>query len=231
MAGVVIEIVWIDMDREDASLGHFFDTLDDEERARARRYCFARDRLRFIVRRGRLRELLARRLECAPSRIRFCRNFFGKPSIDASNVRFSLSHSHSIALYAITEGLEVGCDIERLDPHLPTDQIAERFFAPLEVRMLQSLAPALQVQGFFNCWTRKEAYVKARGDGLSLPLDGFVVSLAPGEPAALLHGCDGWSVESFETVPDYHAAVVAENAGWRLDLAAVGRASLGKYDA
>jgi 4'-phosphopantetheinyl transferase len=144
MAGVVIEMVSIDMDREVyAPLGRFFDTLDDEERARAMRYCFVRDRRRFIVRRARLRELLARRLECAPSRIRFSYNVFGKPSIDAGDLRFSLSHSHSMALYAITEGLEVGCDIERLDPRLPTDAIAQRFFAPLEVRLLRSLPPAL----------------------------------------------------------------------------------------
>jgi 4'-phosphopantetheinyl transferase len=164
-----------------------------------------------------LRELLSRYLNCAPSLIRFSKNAFGKPSLTAGELRFNLSHSNGMVLYVIGRGKEVGCDIEHCDPQLASEEIAERFFSPSEVASLRSVAPAERNRSFFNCWTRKEAYVKARGCGLSLPLDSFDVSLVPGEAAALLRGCDGWSVESFEPARDYHAAVVAEGTDWRLD--------------
>jgi 4'-phosphopantetheinyl transferase len=215
-----IEVSWVDMDAEDAPLARFWETLGADERARAERFRFFRDRRRFVVRRGTLRALLARRLDRPASGIRYVCNEFGKPSLDAGDLRFNLSHSHSLALYVIARGIDVGCDVERRDARFATDEIAARFFAPREVSMLRSLAPALRTEGFFNCWTRKEAYVKARGYGLSMPLDSFVVSLAPGEPAALLEGCEpGWAVVSIETMSGYHAALVTESADWRLDCA------------
>ena len=119
---------------------------------------------------------------------------------------------------ALAEGREVGCDIERFDPRFAAERIPERFFSTREVRALHALPTALQTEAFFLCWTRKEAYVKARGRGLSIPLDSFDVSLTPGVPATLLRGCEGWSVAAFEPVPDHPAAVVAEGADWRMRL-------------
>src|SRR5262249_14947061 len=146
-----------------------------------------------------------------------------KPSVADAGLCFNLSKSHALALYAVTHERAIGCDVERRDARFAADHIAERFFSAAETRALRALAPARQTEGLFNCWTRKEAYVKARGDGLRLALDGFDVSLAPGEPAALLRGCDGWSVASFEPAPGYQAAVVAADAECRLNLCAADR--------
>ena len=206
-----VEVIWIDMDAaEDASVGAFWRTLGIDEREKASRFRFETDRRRFIVRRGALRSLLARRLGCAASTIGYSYNEFGKPSVAASNIRFNLSHSHSIALYAIAEGVEVGCDVERVDPGMDIQSIAERFFAPQEISSLQSLPDHLRHAGFFNCWTRKEAYLKCRGWGLSARPDSCVVSLVPGEPAALLAGDEGVSLSSLETAPGYQAALALE---------------------
>ena len=101
---------------------------------------------------------------------------------------------------------------------MATSAVAERFFSPLERVLLSSLPPDRWVEGFFNCWTRKEAYIKALGVGLSYPLDAFDVSLAPGEPAQLMRGCDGWSVQALEPAPAFAAAVVAAGFDWTLNL-------------
>ena len=216
MLETTVEIYWADLDEEGVDLGRFADMLADDERDRARRFRFERDRRRYVVRRGRLRQLLSRHLGNTPSQVRLRAGPFGKPCLAEGDLRFSLSHSHGIALYAIVRGLEVGCDIERRNRLLAYGPVANRLFSSREARTLGSLPAAQQAEAFFNCWTRKEAYVKARGLGLSLPLDSFDVSLAPSESAALLRGCDGWSVQAFEPVPLYHAAVVAQGNDWRL---------------
>ena len=125
-------------------------------------------------------------------------------------------------LYAITRGRKIGIDVERIGRDLKGDAIAERFFTPREVAMLRALPPDMQTQGFFACWTRKEAYVKARGDGLSLPLDQFDVSVAPEEPAALLHTkgdpseASRWSLKDLTPGPGYAAALAVEGDAWLL---------------
>src|SRR3954447_5184073 len=181
----------MDLDAGRADLGRLAAALSADERDRARRFRLERDRRRYVARRGRLRELLSDYLGLAPPRVRLRTGPFGKPRVAEGEPRFSLSHSHGIALYAIARGLEVGCDIERRDGRLAEQEGADRFFAPPEADALRSLPPHQHAEGFFNCWTRKEAYVKARGLGLSLPLASFAVSLAPSEPAALLRGCEG----------------------------------------
>ena len=161
-----------------------------DERARADRFYFARDREHFIVARGVLREILGCYLKRVPKSLCFCYGSHGKPALagefDGEAIRFNVSHSHGVALYAISRGRAVGIDLERIRFDLPVAEIAERFFSKREDAMLRSLPTDVQHQAFFRCWTRKEAYIKARGEGLSLPLDQFDVSLAPGEPAAVL---------------------------------------------
>jgi 4'-phosphopantetheinyl transferase len=218
MTETKVDVYWMDLDGPSVESMRFAAMLDSHEHARAKRFRFTEDRRRFVVRRGRLRELLSYYLECSPLQIRFSYNSFGKPAVDFADLRFNISHSHGIALYTIARGVEVGCDIERCDERFADERIAERFFSPREVLALRSLGRAAQIEGFFNCWTRKEAFVKARGQGLSLPLDSFEVSLAPGEPAAFLRGCDGWSIRSFKPAARYHAAVVAEGSVWELNL-------------
>jgi 4'-phosphopantetheinyl transferase len=113
-----------------------------------------------------------------------------------------------MAVYAVSRTREVGIDIEQINAQFAHDQIPERFFSAAEVAALRALPESLQIEAFFQIWTRKEAYVKARGLGLSLPLDSFDVSL--GEPARFLRGTGGWSIESIEPAPGYAAALVAQ---------------------
>jgi 4'-phosphopantetheinyl transferase len=138
------------------------------------------------------------------------------------SLRFNVSHSHSLALYAITRAREVGVDVEHIRPEIAQEKIAERFFSPREVTVLRALPTPLQASAFFACWTRKEAFIKAKGDGLTLPLDQFDVSLAPGEPATLLRtawdpqeaAC--WALQDLAPAPGYRAAVAVAGHAWRL---------------
>ncbi len=182
--------------------------VSSAELARASRFFFERDRRRFLNCRAALREILSVYTGRAPERIEFRVNSFGKPS--TSHVFFNLSHSHDFAMIAVSRTREVGIDVEKIDEKFMRDNIPQRFFPPNEVRKLQAMPFPTRTQAFFNCWTRKEAYVKARGLGLSLALSSFEVTLAPGEPARFLRGAGGWSIESIETKPGYAAAIVAE---------------------
>lgn len=226
-----VEVIWFDLDAvEDASLAAFWQTLGADEQESARRFRFDRDRRRFIIRRGALRALLAPRLDCSASAIRYSYNGFGKPAVAEGDIRFNVSHSRSMALYAVAHGIEVGCDIERLDSGLDVQAIAERFFAPEEISMLKSLPDRLRHAGFFNCWTRKEAYLKCRGCGLSARPDSCVVSLIPGEPAALLAGGDGFSLSSLETASGYQAALAVQATNAEIcEPSAAAKAFLGEH--
>ncbi len=189
--------------------GDLDECLSRDERDRAARFRFARDRQRFVARRGQLRRLLGEYLACSPGEIAFDDNAFGKPMVrGAGDLKFSASHSGDLGLCVIAQGTDVGCDLERRQPHLADPGAAERLFAPDEKRALAALPSAQWTEGFFNCWTRKEAYVKALGLGLSHPLDGFEVSLAPGARAALLSGAQ-CAMHAFAPDADHHAAVVA----------------------
>jgi 4'-phosphopantetheinyl transferase len=216
--------VWrADLSLDSAAIARLVATLSPDERARAARFHFERDRRRFTAARGVLRQILAGYLGQDPALIEFNYSPSGKPSLD-SDVRFNMSHSHELALYAIARRKEVGVDVERIRPQVAEEQIAERFFSPREAATLRALPANVQAEAFFNCWTRKEAYIKARGEGLGIPLDSFDVSLAPGEPAAILAVRNEpqemlrWSIESLAPAPGYVSAVVAEGHHWRLRL-------------
>jgi len=165
-----------------------------DERHRADRFRFERDRSRYIVGRALLRCLLARYLGsgAAPENLVFEYGEFGKPML-RGGPSFNISHSGTVALYAFSSLAEVGIDVEIDDGDLARERIAERFFSPAEVGVLRSLPTQVQTRAFLRCWTRKEAFIKARGDGLSLALDSFDVTLAPGTPARLLR--TAWSSE------------------------------------
>ena len=128
--------------------------------------------------------------------------------LDDPDLTFNLSHSNGLALVATSRGGAVGCDVERRNPELACARAAERLFARAEYDALIALPSGQWVAGFFNCWTRKEAYVKALGLGLSYPLDAFTVSVAPGEPARFISNEGGWTLRSFEPAPGYQAALV-----------------------
>lgn len=178
--------------------------LSPEERGRAARFRFDRDRAHFSVCRGTLRRLLGEALSLAPERIEFSYGAHGKP--ETAGINFNVSHSGGFALIAISKRRVVGVDIERMDRSFADDRIPERFFSPGEVLALRALPQGDQLEAFFRIWTRKEAYLKACGLGLSLALDSFDVSL--GCSAAFLRGVQGWEIEAVPAPPGYAAALV-----------------------
>ncbi|WP_338247669.1 4'-phosphopantetheinyl transferase family protein [Dictyobacter halimunensis] len=168
-----------------------YQTLSTEERARARRFYFEHDRQHFIVGRGVLRDVLGRYIGLDAQQLHFCYGAHGKPALlqlRANDIlNFNVSHSHGIALYAVALNRELGVDVEHMRHLADAEQIADNFFSLSERKALRSLMTQDQrTEAFFSCWTRKEAYVKALGNGLSQPLDQFDVSLLPGEAAELL---------------------------------------------
>ena len=200
-------------------------TLSGDEQARAARYRFLKDRDSFIAARGMLRGILGRYLGRAPETVQFDYGPHGKPALPHEpggvRLRFNLSHSGGLALCAVASRRELGIDIEHQRPELADESVAERFFSAREVATLRSVPPAQQQAAFFACWTRKEAYLKAVGGGLTIPLDRVEVSLAPGEPAALLCTEAGpadarrWSVCELAPGTGYTAALVVEGHDWQ----------------
>jgi 4'-phosphopantetheinyl transferase len=201
-------------------------TLSADESARAERFYFETDRRHFIVARGVLRIVLSRYLGLDPGQLGFSYSSYGKPALGTpprgDGLRFNLSHSHELALYAVTHGREVGIDIEYMRDNVAADAIAEHYFSPHEVMTFRALPASQRREAFFTCWTRKEAYIKARGEGLSFPLNRFDVSLAPGEPAALLrthgdpHEAARWSLQALAAGMGYAAALAVEGHGWQM---------------
>jgi 4'-phosphopantetheinyl transferase len=196
-------------------------TLSGDEQARAVRFRFDSDRKHFIAARGILRDLLARYLNELPGAIEFSYGPQGKPALrlpgSRARVHFNLSHSDGLALLAFSNTHELGIDLEPVRRNFAAEEIAERFFSAQEVAEYRALPADLRAEGFFLCWTRKEAYIKANGGGLQIPLDSFSVSLTPGQPEKLQSddACR-WSVRSFTPTPGFVSAVVAEGKPWEL---------------
>ncbi len=193
--------------------------LHPDEAARAARFVFDKDRRHFIVGRAFLRQLLGQYLQISPQQVQFTYGPQGKPDLEPAQAKglcFNLSHSGGGVLYGVTRNREIGVDIElprQLDDLM---QIARRFFSASEYEMLRNLPAAQHSQGFFNCWTRKEAYIKALSKGLSHPLDKFDVTLIPNQPACLVrdqidpHALQRWWLTDLDPAPGYIAALVVE---------------------
>ena len=215
-----VDLVAANLDLTPDSLHRMSLWLSEDERQRAGRFAFERGWRRFVAARGRLRELLAERLAVHPESIAFSYGKHGKPALAAplakSGLRFNLAHSGELAVYAFSRGGAVGVDVEVARTLPDADAIAARFFSAAEQRAYCALQPCHKQRGFFNCWTRKEAFLKALGDGLHQPLDTFDITLAPGEPARILRVGDtpgdecGWRLETFVPAPGYVGAVVIE---------------------
>lgn len=209
--------VWrIALNQPQAIVQRLRTALAPDENGRVHRFHFQRDKTHFIVAHGLLRLILSHYIGEEPGQLRFEYSQHGKPFLSRGNadqLRFNLSHSHDLALLAITLDCEIGVDIERIRADIAIKEIAEIFFSPREFSSLRSLPAYLQPEAFFNCWTRKEAYLKARGEGISLPLDKFSVSLIPGESAAMLHHSDNnaesnrWFLQDIKPGKDYVAAL------------------------
>lgn len=207
--------VWrISLDLPAATVKLLVSALSADEHERAARFRFPGGKQRYIIAHGCLRNILARYLDREPGQLRFSRNEYGKPALQSHELEFNLSHSGDFALVAVTRGHNVGVDVERIRPELEHDKIAGRFFSPTEVSELMAFSPIEREHVFFDCWARKEAYIKAHGLGLSLPLDSFDVSL--NEPACLRatrpdpDEAARWTLLSLKVEPGYAAAVAVE---------------------
>ena len=199
-------------------------TLSPDEAARAGRFRFPAAQDRFAAARGSLRTILALYCHSDPGSLEFGCGPAGKPYLaSGQGPEFSVSHSHSWALYGIAREREIGVDLERIGkPTLDHVRIAERFFAPAEAACLRSLPPETRLESFFRLWTLKEAYVKALGEGLRIPLASFEVSIMPGRTEASLRpanggpGLENWFLASIEPGFGYAAAVAVPGTAPRL---------------
>jgi 4'-phosphopantetheinyl transferase len=194
-------------------------TLSEDEKDRAARFHFAADKDRFIAAHGSLREVLSRYLHCAPDQFSFITNTHWKPALHDQKLEFNLSHSGDFALIAIAQECKVGVDVERIRSGISSHVIAQQYFSKREFAELQSLPLEQREAAFFTCWTRKEAYIKAQGLGLSLPLESFDVSLSPEEPAILRatrpdpQEAARWTLFSLNVDPCYQAAAAVKGQG------------------
>jgi 4'-phosphopantetheinyl transferase len=189
--------------------------LSTAEQERVARFVFARDRSRSAVARAILRQLLGGYLGEPPQNVLLEKLTKGKPTLTATaripSLRFNLSHSHAFALFAFCLEHKVGIDVERIRPEVAFEGIENRFFSSKERAELERLSQDLRPEGFFNCWTRKEAYLKAKGEGLQIPLESFNVSLTPDKPAVLQSSDEErWSMHSLHPETGFVGALVVE---------------------
>lgn len=213
-----VDLWAIDLDSEQGAV--YEPLLAADELARAHRFHFEKDRQRYVVGRGRLRLLLGHYLSQPPKQVKLAYTTQGKPYLPERpgqpELYFNMSHSQQFALLAFAWGRRVGVDLELIRPLRNPDKLVRRFFAPAEVSAWQTVAPEHQTAAFFCGWTRKEAFIKAIGDGLSYSLDRFVVTLHPDEPARLLTidgnptAAQDWEMVSLRPFPQTIAALIVE---------------------
>jgi 4'-phosphopantetheinyl transferase len=203
-----------------AEIARFSETLSQDEKERANRFRFEKNRNEFIISRGSLRVLLGSYLGIPAHELSFAYSRYGKPyladSDHISRMEFNLSHSEGMVVLAFTRGRKVGVDIESVERNFDFEEIAERFFSLAEQQMLRNIPAEQRGTAFFRCWTRKEAYIKALGNGLSHPLFEFDVSIAPKQISALLatrpdpSEADKWLIRDLPVAAGYVAALAVE---------------------
>ena len=216
-----IDLWRANLDAPARAINRYIDWLSPYEKKRANRYYFNRHRQRFIVRRILLKKIIGAYLNINAWEVLLDRNQFGKPFLAQQMVdqlQFNLSFSNNLALFAFSRSNAIGVDIEMINDTVIGENIAQHHFSSNEIATFISLSRDQQAEAFYNCWTRKESWIKARGMGLSIPLDSFEVSLTPGEPARLISTSEyankqsEWSMFSLTPAPGYTAAVAVQTA-------------------
>jgi len=220
LASDAVHIWYASVEQSHDRMAEFYPLLSPDEKARAERFYFERDRDRYITGRGLLRVLLAGYLDMEPSRIQFeygpCRKPKLTTIIDDNRLEFNLSHSNDLVVYSFCRNRRVGIDVEHIHPMADEQRLAEEFFSTPESAYLRSLSGDLKLKAFFKLWTCKEAFVKASGDGLAKPMDQFEIQLVDGDHAQLvsLESNQGqhthWRLQTFEPIPGYQAALAFE---------------------
>lgn len=214
------------LDAVEAGLPDLARLLGEDERARAARYRFEKDRAEYTLTRGILRRLLESYGVAAAGEVRFAYGPRGKPELAAGHgpdpIRFNVSHSHGAAVVALTRVRPVGVDVERVRDTKDADGLVARFFAEEERAEYRSLPPGDRLRAFFRGWTRKEAFIKATGEGLGTPLDSFAVSLGPDVPPRLLRidadpaGVAGWTIVDLSADSTHIVALAIQSANVRI---------------
>jgi 4'-phosphopantetheinyl transferase len=222
-----VQLWRVDLDAIRADESRWQKVLSSDELARAARFHFPIDRQRFVASRALLRSILAGYLAMDPGRLNFSYSKKEKPSLGSpwadSGVTFNLSHSVGIALFAFARRRDVGVDVECVRHNRDLEAIARRFFSAHEQQQLAAFPAEERIESFFRCWTRKEAYIKATGDGLSLPLSQFDVSLGSKETTALLatrpeaEEAGRWRLQDVPGGLGYIAALCARGQDWKLN--------------
>jgi 4'-phosphopantetheinyl transferase len=220
--------VWsVDLRAWEEAAGQLLELLDPEERERAGRFKFPEPRNQFIISRALLRRALGGYLHIDATAVRFCTTSDGKPELAVSpnvrtnDLRFNLSHTEGATVFAVVRQRQVGIDVERIRIDTNAMELAERFFSPREVQWLRSRPASEQVSSFFSCWTAKEAYIKAHGEGLSMSLSGFGVLPGTGSKLQLNVYADPaearrWSIWQLELGTDLRAALAVEGKSCRV---------------
>jgi 4'-phosphopantetheinyl transferase len=218
--------VWhSDLTAQEATIDRLFPLLDHHEQTRAARFLVPEPRIQFILSRAFLRIVLGQYLRTEPREVRFRTAEQGKPEMEkASDLYFNLSHTEGATVIAVTRTGRVGVDVERIRGNLDPLQLGARFFSPQESEWLRSQPSDQRFAAFFACWTAKEAYIKACGGGLSIPLDGFGVIPRSsdselqleifGQPEESRH----WSMWQLDLGPDLRSAVAVEAVGCQIRL-------------
>jgi 4'-phosphopantetheinyl transferase len=210
--------VWMStLDFSEGTVARMAAWLSDDERQRAARFRHQRHRDKFIAGRAMMRGVISRYVEPDPRDLVFEYLSHGKPKLAGalreSGLEFNLSHSGNVALCAVTRGVTVGVDVERIRELRDMQGLANRFFSREEATQLECESEEERLASFFRCWTRKEAYVKAIGQGISCPLDSFAVSISASDPARLVHidrdvsVAAAWDMVSILPSPQYVGAL------------------------
>lgn len=215
-----------DLSSTEPSILPLLRALSADEYARAERYALPHLRRRFVVARGILRSLVGSYLGIVPSEVRFCYGAFGKPMLDEARhkeaLAFNLSHTEDFALFAFSLVHDIGVDVERIQKSFEVLSLAQQHFSINEYAALSALPTELQLSAFYACWTRKEAYLKAKGSGIANHLSKFDVTVSPKESAQLLRiegeaeEARGWKLLDIPVPPEYHATVAVANRDCQL---------------
>jgi 4'-phosphopantetheinyl transferase len=215
LAGREVHLWAVRLEASESTVAEVSAWLSPDEIARAGRFRFDKHRRAYVLGRALLRALVASYLRATPAEPKFVYGPKGKPALAGAGgqLDFNVSNSGDLAVYTFTLGCEIGVDVEHKRRMVDMEAVARRFFASGEVAELMNLPEADRHEGFFNCWTRKEAYIKAIGDGLSVPLGSFEVTLQPDAPARMvsLNGstaaADCWTLHAFTPAPEYVGAI------------------------
>jgi 4'-phosphopantetheinyl transferase len=208
--------VWLIQDDQRAPMQSLGKTLSSAEQKRAARFKFDKDRRLYVTAHAGMRAILAKYLETDPLRLEFIEGQNGKPALAPDSfwrdIEFNLSHSHQTALLAVTLGCVVGVDIEYVKRDFEFADVAERFFTAREVAMLGKLPSALRRSAFFKCWTSKEAFLKAKGTGLSGELDEVSITRSSDHRVKVSAAVPGWTLTELNSIDGYEAALVCEES-------------------